>query len=111
MRGMAMVLAAWPVAAMAEPLDGGGIAAALTGTELAYEGGGRQVFYASGRTLYENGPPSWGYWAVRGDRYCSQWPPGEVWDCYDMDASEDGRTLRFVDDFGNATVGTVVAAP
>ena len=44
----------------------------------------RQVFYPSGRTLYNDGRDSWGYWDVRGDAYCSQWPPSPAWVCYRM---------------------------
>ena len=44
----------------------------------------RQVFYESGRTLYDDGRDSWGYWEVRGDAYCSQWPPSAGWVCYRM---------------------------
>ena len=63
-----------------------------------------QEFRASGRTLYNAGRDSWGYWAVRGDQYCSQWPPGDQWDCYDMEQAGPGL-IRFVASDGSATVG------
>ncbi len=56
----------------------------------------RQRFYESGRTLYNDGRDSWGYWRVDGDRYCSQWPPSESWTCYDMRAWEEGSQVWVV---------------
>ena len=88
------------------PLDGAGIAEVLTGAEVTYENA-RQIFYPSGRTLYEFGQPSWGNWRVQGDRYCSQWPPGETWDCYDVEASTEGALVRFLDPHGNVFQGQV----
>ncbi len=84
------------------PLDTAGITAALTERTYAYEGA-TQTFYASGRTFYEAGRPSWGYWRAEGDQYCSQWPPGDLWTCYDMTAS--GDRIRFVAADGSFTEG------
>ncbi|MEL6685473.1 MAG: hypothetical protein AAFN63_06035 [Pseudomonadota bacterium] len=83
-------------------MDGAEVAAALTDRTLIYENA-TQRFYASGRTLYNAGQDSWGYWAVRGDQYCSQWPPGDQWDCYDM-VSLDG-VIRFIGADGSTTDG------
>ncbi|WP_234417136.1 hypothetical protein [Loktanella sp. Alg231-35] len=83
-------------------LSGAEIAAALTDRSLTYPNA-TQHFYASGRTLYNAGQDSWGYWAVRGDQYCSQWPPGALWDCYDMAVM--GDALRFVGADGSTTDG------
>ncbi len=103
---LAVMLALSSGAAVGEegfsPMSGEQIRAALTDGRLVYEGGW-QEFRASGRTLYHVGGDSWGYWAVRGDRYCSQWPPSDRWDCYDM--AREGDVLRFFDDFGNVTDG------
>ena len=85
------------------PMTGEQIEAALNDTTLRYEEGQRQVFYASGKTLYDNGRPSWGNWQVRGDQYCSEWPPADGWACYDMDT--DGTTLRFIGESGFITPG------
>ena len=60
---------------------------------------------ASGRTLYHAGRDSWGYWIVRGDLYCSQWPPSDRWDCYGM--TRAGDNIRFTDGFGNVTQGRI----
>ncbi len=88
-------------------LTGAQIEEALDDTKLRYTLS-EQVFYASGRTLYDNGRPSWGYWRVQGDQYCSQWPPADGWACYDMDRhSGDGR-LRFVSETGAMTEGSIV---
>ncbi len=86
-------------------LNQAGAELALTDRVLVYEGGETQDFRASGRTLYNAGAPSWGYWEIREGRYCSQWPPSRDWDCYDLALSGDGASVRFVDDWENASVG------
>lgn len=96
-------LALWAGVGLAHPLDGAAIAEALTDKTLRYQNGAIQTFYASGRTLYDAGQPSWGYWRVQGDLYCSQWPPSGQWDCYAVKALETG--VRFVDTIGHATDG------
>ncbi|MEL6548836.1 MAG: hypothetical protein AAFQ54_01190 [Pseudomonadota bacterium] len=102
------VLALLPSLACAEefsPLSGAEITEALTGVTLTYEDGAVQTFYASGRTLYDNGRPSWGTWAVRGNEYCSQWPPADGWACYAMDGA--GELLRFVGESGDVSAGMI----
>ncbi|KIN64147.1 hypothetical protein Z946_3034 [Sulfitobacter noctilucicola] len=83
-------------------LDGPAIASALTDTIIDYEDKW-QDFRASGRTLYFSGHESWGYWEVRQDRYCSMWPPSDLWTCYDIQQS--GKRLRFIDNSGDMTEG------
>jgi len=64
----ALVLAAGPLWAQDwQALNGSEITAALTDRDLTYDNA-TQRFYASGRTLYNAGEDSWGYWAVRGDQ-------------------------------------------
>jgi len=75
------------------PMSGAEIREALSERTLKYETA-KQVFYASGRTLYDSGRPSWGYWRIEDDAYCSQWPPNDLWACYKMDRR--GEMLRFV---------------
>ena len=87
------------------PLTGDDIEAALSGQKLQYDTAW-QEFRASGRTLYNAGLDSWGYWAVRGDQYCSQWPPADGWACYDM--ARRGDWLRFIGESGAVTDGQVV---
>jgi len=96
MRRIALVLVvlAGPLAAEGwVPLSGAEIVAALEGRKLQYDSAW-QDFRVSGRTLYNAGEDSWGYWSVRGDQYCSSWPPSDLWACYDMERS--GDRLRFV---------------
>ena len=89
-----LILCAAPVAAEEwRGLDGAEIAAALTDRVLVYDDA-QQDFRASGRTLYNAGQDSWGYWNVRGDQYCSMWPPSDLWACFDLEAK--GEMLRFV---------------
>lgn len=104
---MALVLALLALAmtrmALAEDwqrLDGPGIAEALAGRILIYEGGQVQSFLADGTTRYDD---EVGKWRVQGDQYCSTWPPRESWTCYALEQS--GPQLRFIGEVGNATVG------
>ncbi|APX10642.1 hypothetical protein [Tateyamaria omphalii] len=104
MRRFALILAvlAGPVAADGwKPMSGEEIRVALTGRVLAYPDT-TQDFRASGRTLYiHKGRESWGYWRVEDGRYCSQWPPNDMWACYGMD--RNGDALRFVGQSGDIT--------
>lgn len=88
-------------------LDDAGIVAALTGTEVVYEDGATQRFYASGRTRYTSVEPSWGSWRAEDGQYCSQWPPAMTWDCYDLLRDEAGA-LGWDDAYGNRTIGRPV---
>ena len=106
MRQFLLVFAAIPSFATAQAvisMTGVEITQALEGRALIYEGGETQDFRSSGATLYNAGRDSWGYWAVRGDQYCSQWPPRGMWDCYDM--ARVGEALRFIADDGSYTDG------
>ncbi len=75
------------------PLPGDEIRTALEGRKLQYANAW-QDFRASGRTLYNAGQDSWGYWRIEDDRYCSQWPPSDLWACYGLE--QKGDLLRFV---------------
>jgi hypothetical protein len=86
-----------------QAMSGAEITEALTRQELHYARGAWQRFNASGRTLYHAGTDSWGYWAVRGDQYCSQWPPNPLWTCYDM--ARQGARFRFTDAYGEVSIG------
>ncbi|MBT8459407.1 MAG: hypothetical protein HKP37_06155 [Boseongicola sp.] len=85
-------------------LDGLEVAAALTDRTVDYEGAW-QRFNASGTTLYNAGVDSWGTWAVRGSKYCSQWPPNSAWACFDVDLKVDGSAVRFRGQGADVTVG------
>ena len=102
---IALLLSLWAARAGAEAwraLEGAALTAALSDRKLVYDSGWQQ-FYASGRTLYNTGRDSWGYWEVRGDAYCSQWPPADGWDCYVLEVN--GDVLRFVGSGGDITEG------
>lgn len=74
-------------------MTGAQIAGTLTGHNFIYVGefaGAQQSFYKAGDTLYVEGRPSSGFWAVRDDQYCSQWPPDSHWACYVMKAMPGG---------------------
>ncbi|WP_170770446.1 hypothetical protein [Ruegeria lacuscaerulensis] len=106
MRRFALILALWPdISAATEfwPLTGNEIVSALTGQKLSYGEGVWQTFDASGATQYFSGRPSSGRWAVRGDQYCSTWPPSGLWACYDV--LQSGVIIRFIDDRGGITDG------
>jgi len=97
-RALVFLVIACPALAWADvtwvPMTGADIRSALEGRTLRYDNA-TQDFRASGKTLYTtNGRDSWGNWRVQGDRYCSQWPPADLWACYDMD--RQGDILRFV---------------
>ncbi len=97
-----MIVFGFPADAEWEAMSGSEIVAILAEKTLLYDGA-TQHFYASGRTLYDAGRPSWGYWEARGDQYCSQWPPGDLWACYKVE--RDGDRVRFVAIDGSATEG------
>ena len=82
-------------------LTGAEIRAALADRTVIGDGT-TQKFHASGRTLYDDGQDSWGYWEVRGDRYCSNWPPQAGWSCYGMaaDAGKGADWLVFIGESG-----------
>ncbi len=60
----------------------------------------KSFFNANGDTHYSetNGRPSNGRWKAENDRYCSQWPPSAIWDCYYITAN--GEELTFVPEHG-----------
>jgi len=106
MRRFALILALWPTLVAAEGfqrLTGEEILEALIDRKLDYGQGVSQSFDGNMLTQYFSGRPSAGRWAVREDRYCSQWPPSDIWACYDVLRSDN--TIRFVGDGGDITDG------
>lgn len=87
-------------------LVGAGIAQGLTDRTVIYDNGATQHFYASGRTLYTFGEPSWGSWRIENDRYCSLWPPAPDWDCYEVQSNGAGGVM-FVDPWGNTSASVI----
>lgn len=103
----ACLIAGLPWMALAQDwvrLDTDQIRETLITHDLIYENEAFQRFLESGRTLYRYGETSWGYWRAENDRYCSQWPPGQDWTCYDVE-HDGGTGLRFIDDWGNTATG------
>lgn len=86
------------------PLSGDEITDTLTGRIVQYASA-TQDFRVSGRTLYNAGRDSGGYWAVRGSQYCSLWPPQDLWACYDL--QQQGDRLRFIGAAGDVTDGVL----
>ncbi len=106
MRRFVLALCLLPSAALAENwvvLEGAALREALEGRVVTYESGAWQDFRASGRTLYNAGRDSWGYWALRDDQYCSMWPPSDLWACYDV--ARQGNRIKFIGEGGDETVG------
>lgn len=106
----AMIMVPVAAAGQEQPwraMSGAEIDAALSERTLRYTTA-TQKFYASGRTLYDAGRPSWGYWRVEGDQYCSQWPPSDLWACYGM--ARSGDKLRFIGAQGDTTDGVYFEA-
>lgn len=59
-----------------------------------------QIFQRTGATFYMQGASvSNGLWDIRGDQYCSQWPPSQTWSCYDV--VEDDGSVVFISSSGN----------
>lgn len=108
MRFAVILAVLMPGLAMAEDwqvLDGPAIEDVLADARLKYAFAA-QHFDANGQTLYTADRPSWGSWAVRGERYCSVWPPSDFWACYDV--SVNGDMVRFIADDGSFTDGTLI---
>jgi hypothetical protein len=55
----------------------------------------RQFFSKGGETIYVDaaGQKTFGSWQVRGDKYCSSWPPSDRWVCYEVEGgvTADGK--------------------
>lgn len=103
-------ICAGAAAAAERPFTGAEIQAALADHTVQGEDGGkvwRQIFHKSGVTYYTvDAAQSQGRWEVRGDQYCSQWPPNEAWSCYEV--TGDGSVLVFVSASGKRWPVSVV---
>ena len=104
---LALAMMAGPAWAEDAKLEGAAITAALAGKSVVYDDGTKQVFKAAGQTIFDNGRQSLGQWAVRGDQYCSVWPPSDVWACYDVTSGAAGA-VGFVAADGSTSVGHVM---
>ena len=72
----------------------------------------RQYFEDTGYTLYVAGaePRSPGQWAVRGDKYCSLWPPSDHWSCYAVSGDPDARPKTITWISGGTTFPALIEA-
>ncbi len=80
-----------------KPLSGDDIRVWLTDhTAIGLGSDWKQYFSKDGATPYwaPGGAKSLGYWSVRGDEYCSRWPPNTDWTCYKMSGEEKDGTRR-----------------
>ena len=103
---IALILAFLPTFVAAEDwisVPGDDVRATLEGRKLLYSNEAWQDFRATGRTLYNAGRDSWGYWRVQGDQYCCMWPPSDLWTCYNIKVATDA--LRFVGAGGGGIEG------
>ena len=100
--GAALADAAW------RPLAGDAATAALSGHTLAYQNGATQSFSPGGDTAYDSGHLQPGHWRIEAEKYCSVWPPSDLWACYRLEQSADGRAVRFIADDGSSTEGRFV---
>lgn len=58
-----------------------------------------QKFAADGTTVYTTASGDQpGHWEVRGDKFCSNWPPATTWDCYEI--TGEGDNISFIPDGG-----------
>lgn len=96
---------------------------ALTGPEIraliegntvigeSVSGSYTQYFDPTGLTTYadEGAEPTEGRWRVEGDQYCSTWPPGEAWICYDVtaDLAASPPTITWIGESGTQYPGVV----
>jgi hypothetical protein len=105
---VAIICLSFAAQAEEKKMTGAEIIATLSNHTLGSAGDGgkswQQIFQKSGITYYSaKGAQSQGNWDVRGDQYCSQWPPNQSWTCYDM--TVDGGIFAFVSASGDKTLG------
>jgi hypothetical protein len=104
-----LMVSTLPASAAERKLAGAEIRSTLSGRTVVGDSDGklwRQSFSGNGDTRHTMGTGhSDGEWDVRGDQYCSRWPPGDRWTCYDV--LSDGPTVTFVSPAGERSTGRV----
>jgi hypothetical protein len=108
MKNIFLTLLLWPLIATAQAaekkLDAETLKDLLGDITLSSTETGRdieQVFQSSGATFTidtETKQQSQGFWKLQGDKYCSQWPPSENWECFDVYGNDQG--VVFVSSYG-----------
>ena len=103
-----------PAVAAERPLKGPEIDVLIKGNTVTGKtatGDWKQFFAANGETSYASRgeTPSYGSWEVRGDKFCSQWPPEEHWSCYDVtgDLEATPKTITWISGGGKTFPGAV----
>ena len=98
------------------PLKGAEIDTLIKGNTVTGQSDGKgwkQTFTPSGDTIYSGGsrPPSKGLWTIRGDKFCSQWPPSDSWACYAVTGDPDAnpKTITWISEGGTRYPGSVKA--
>ena len=96
------VLFAAPVFAEEQMMKGPEVKAFLDGANVEGNQDGNawsQTFRADGTTVYTTvSGDQQGSWEIRGDKFCSNWPPATTWDCYDI--TGEGENISFVPEGG-----------
>lgn len=113
------IAAAGVATANGETLTREAIEPALNDVTIWYEplspASARQYFNRNGETPYidESGAKTFGRWLVRGDQYCSQWPPSDRYVCYGVERITDseGHTVITFLSGGDGKRYTGVAKP
>jgi hypothetical protein len=99
-----LAVGAATVAQAAErPLTGAVIDAMLKGNTVLGKndyGPWQQYFNANGETVYKSADnaATIGEWNVKGDKFCSIWPPSEHWVCYAVtgDLEAKPKTITWI---------------
>lgn len=98
-------------AAAERVLKGAEILSMLKGARVEGQGWS-QNFDDGGATSYSKGPnQESGRWDVRGDQYCSVWPPSDSWACYAMtidDADPAAEKVMWIGAEGTKTTGHLI---
>jgi hypothetical protein len=106
----ALLVISAPALADERKLSGAEIKQALADHTLKGKGDNgewTQDFDPSGRTTYSQGNSnSPGTWQIKGDQYCSAWPPNPNLSCYDV--TRDGDTVTFISSGGGRAPGVIV---
>ena len=111
---LCVVLTVPAATASDRPLKGPEIDALIKGntvTGKTGKGGWKQFFAANGETSYSSRgeTPSYGSWEVRGDKFCSQWPPEQHWSCSTVtgDLNAAPKTITWISGGGKTFPGEV----
>lgn len=77
----------------------------LAGRTIIYDAYTTQYFGPDGDTRFVTERAADGRWTARGGQYCSQWPPSDRWDCYDIQLR--GDDVKFIGADQSESVGTL----